>query len=170
MQLSAKFEEFLHSCQSAYHALVRRLFKVEISDEEFLKKQLRAFPRWSRGHLRLARLAYAGDQAALCYASCQAVIQLGAEVRMVREAWLYLGKCHLLKREYQRALVIFQKLWEEDRTNQLREEIAACYFGMDQAEVAQKWLSDIPPSAISPEAQAVLNYCTQRQEVDGEKL
>jgi hypothetical protein len=139
-------------------------------EEDYLRKTLRKFPYWAVGHLALARLGYRLDDAGLCYQSAQAVLQLHSDgVQNERsdeviEAKFLIGKSHLLRNEYERALATFQSLWLVRQSIALREEIAACYFGMGELKVAYNWLSDIPASEISPEAQAVLNYCRQKGE------
>lgn len=126
-----------------------------------LRRVLRRFPYWRRGHLRLGLLSLAARDVQTAYASAQAVLQLKPGRSGVLEARRLMARCFLGLGEGARAVQELEALLDcepaaRQKFGVIEDLAAACLLNGDKAR-ARELLSSLPPEHISPAAKAALH-------------
>lgn len=129
-----------------------------------LRSILRRYPFWVSGHLDLARLSLVEGDVATAYASAQAARALCDDnSRRAAEALHILGQCFLARGEHAPALSLFQRAeMHLSGTPQFSEDVAAALMLAGSYEEAARLLEAIPPTSLSAQGKAALEYSRSR--------
>lgn len=125
-----------------------------------LRAILRRYPYWQLGHLELARVSLAVGDIPTTYASAQAARLLAkpGSPRMARALHL-LGQCFLARGDHPSAVALFEggrEILPNDPP--LKEDLAAALMLAGDSGEAVKLLTSIPPSRLSAQGRAALDF------------
>jgi tetratricopeptide (TPR) repeat protein len=128
----------------------------------WIRKQLRSFPYWLRGHLSLADLSLRSNDIQTAYLSSYAVLTINShDIR----ALYYLGKCYLRKNCYEKAVHLFESALKQNAVNEqaslkylIQEELAASYIPLERFQEAKDLLKCIPEKYRNHSIQSSLSY------------
>lgn len=125
---------------------------------QWIRRCLRRYPYWTRGHLVLARFSLDLSDIATAYASLQAVgvLDSGQQHKLVREHLL--ARCYLSSGAAGKARDILQSLSHERRIPAISEDLAAAQMALGEMKEAQVILEGISADEISQEGKTALTY------------
>lgn len=129
---------------------------------EYLRTRLRKTPYWTRGHLLLGQEALRLNDVATSYACAKAAAVLaGPSAQSER----LLAGCYLKRGAFQEASQILEKLASSVPNDYgLREDLAACFIGMEKFRQAREVLEAVPEESISAPGKAALLYARKKTE------
>lgn len=134
-----------------------------VSTSELLRRLLRQIPYWRRGHLLLGELAIQDDDIATAYAEALAAQALSGARGKCERSEILLARCYLKRSAFEEARRPLEELvarlpnrWD------IREDLGACYIGLQLWAEADTALRAIPEQARSAPAQAALRYSQRK--------
>jgi tetratricopeptide (TPR) repeat protein len=137
--------------------------QYRLSSSELLRRLLRQVPYWKRGHLLLGELAIQDDDIATAYAEALAAQALSGSRSMCERSELLRARCYLKRSGFEEARKPLEDLvarlpsrWD------IREDLGACYIGLQLWAEAEAALKVIPVQTRSAPAQAALLYAQRK--------
>ncbi|MFN4894453.1 MAG: tetratricopeptide repeat protein [Pseudomonadota bacterium] len=128
--------------------------------EKALRRLLRRFPFWGRGHRELAEVSLSNNLVALAYSSalCYEVLSQSSAINQAHAIAL-LGRCFLMRGDHQKALSYFSDARELGlNTPTLAEDTAAAHILKGDYAQAQSILSALDSDKISVAGRAALTF------------